>query len=360
MLRPAPAVNLLALPRVVAELASMSSPDRRHGAALGLFVASLLAACGQAGSSRPAPATVVEAAAVLDLTGSDLVPGSEPPHSCAVSELTYEAAADVPAAFSFHRDQLTKAGWKEETGSMDTPAMASAVFTKDGFAISLTVMPGAPGRSMVVLTNHGNVRPDSLPLPEGGQPVFASPVVAIFSHPSSPEAVRTGAAAVLLEDGWTPYGSAGDVRWFKKNAIRVSLNVTAAPAGTVISVETLLLPADLPVPPGTSRVDYATSLKRVAFTTSADPVAVMDFYRTSVPSWTTRMTEPTEEEGRQVLAFRNPQNDMITLSLKHTPEGGSDASLEFMSAAEIDKMNRRLDAQAEAHKKAREAADSTR
>lgn len=334
---------------------------------LTLLPAFVLTACGQAGPSKSTqniPATVEEAAAVLDLTKTDLVPGSEPPQSRAVSGFTYHAAAGVPAAFTFHRDQLTAAGWKEEPGSTASEAVGSGVYTKDGYQLSLTVMPtGQPDKAMVMLQNHGNVRPDSIPLPPDSKLVFASPIVANYSNPASVEAAREAAEAGLKAAGWVPYGAAGDVRWFKKNAVRLSLNVMAAPAAdgaTMIMVQSELLPADLPVPPEAQGVDYATSLKRLDFTTSTAPEAVMEFYRTSVPGWTTRMNEARQEDANQVLAFRNAQNDLIVLSLTSDSSGGTRATLEFQSAEEIAEMNRRLDAQAEAYKKkqAQESASS--
>ena len=36
--------------------------------------------------------------------------------------------------------------------------------------------------------------------------------------------------ALLTAGGWEPYGRAGDVRFFKKNAVRLSARSTAAPA----------------------------------------------------------------------------------------------------------------------------------
>lgn len=321
-----------------------------------------LAACGQAVSSRTAPATVEEAAAVFDLARTDLVPGSPPPASRSVAGVVYEAAAAVPAAFAFHREQLAAAGWKEEAGGSVSDAMGSGVFTKEGYALSLTVMPaGGSGKSTVIVQNHGNVRPDSVPLPAEAKLVFATPIMANFSDAAGADEVRAAAKATLLANGWTPYGEAGDVRWFKKNAVRLMLNVMKSPAagGTMIMVQSELLPADLPVPPDATRVDHATSLKRVDFTSPGSPEAVRDFYRTSAAGWTTGMKEPTHEDGKEVLAFRNARNDLITLAVAADPAGGTRATLELRTADEIAEMNRKLDAQAAAHKKAREEASGT-
>ena len=128
----------------------------------------------------------------------------------------------------------------------------------------------------------------------------------------------------------------------------------------MIMVQSELLPADLPVPPEAQGVEYATSLKRLDFTTSTAPEAVMEFYRTAVPGWTTGMKEARQEDAKEVLAFRNAQNDLIVLSLTSDSSGGTRATLEFQSAEEIAEMNRRLDAQAEAYKKkqAQESASS--
>src|SRR6187402_2427248 len=59
------------------------------------------------------PATVAQAAAVLNLSTIPLVDGARPPWPPRVAALSYNAGGSVPNAFEFHRKDLLAAGWKE-------------------------------------------------------------------------------------------------------------------------------------------------------------------------------------------------------------------------------------------------------
>lgn len=59
---------------------------------------------------RDAPATVAEAAQVLDLTTLPLVEGSAEPAGRRLANLNYSAPGEIAEVFAFHRKQLTEGG----------------------------------------------------------------------------------------------------------------------------------------------------------------------------------------------------------------------------------------------------------
>ena len=66
------------------------------------------------------PATVEQAARVLDLSTFPLMDGAKPPESRQVANLFYVATGDVKTAFEFNRKGLLAQGWKELRNSSVT------------------------------------------------------------------------------------------------------------------------------------------------------------------------------------------------------------------------------------------------
>src|SRR5678816_1584044 len=62
-------------------------------------------------SAGKTPATVQEAAQVLDLSTIPLMEGAQAPDSRQVANLSYGASGDVKAGFEFHRKALLAQGW---------------------------------------------------------------------------------------------------------------------------------------------------------------------------------------------------------------------------------------------------------
>ena len=108
------------------------------------------------------PATVEQAAKILDLSTFPLMDGAKLLESRQVANLFYLATGDVKTAFEFNRKALLAQGWKELPNSSVTDQSASAMFSRDGFVVYVSVSPhGEPGSVQVRLQNQGNVKPGS-------------------------------------------------------------------------------------------------------------------------------------------------------------------------------------------------------
>src|SRR5882672_6064831 len=92
-----------------------------------------------------APATVEQAARVLDLSTFPLMGGAKPLESPQVAFLFYLATGDVKTAFEFNRKALVGQGWKELPNSSATDQSASGMFSRNGFVVFVSVTPNGDG-----------------------------------------------------------------------------------------------------------------------------------------------------------------------------------------------------------------------
>jgi hypothetical protein len=289
------------------------------------------------------PATVEEAAKVIDLAALPLMKGAEKPMNCRLAGLFYKATGKVKDVFVFHRKQLLERKWKELPGSYVSEQSSNAAFERDGYHLSLTVFPsGKAGEASVTITNHGNVKLDKLPLPKAAKSLFAGPTSAMFVADTPAKETADACKKLLLADGWLPYGTAGDTQFFKKNAVRLSAFITAAPAQggkTTIQYSTELLSADMPAPAETLNLQYSDA--QLSFDTKAAQKEVADFYRKTLEKvgWKATTDAPIQIDFKHELIFRNPGKDMLTLQMTEV-EGNRRVLLRWQSAAEVAELER--------------------
>ena len=150
------------------------------------------------------PATVEQAARVLDLSTFPLMDGAKSAESRHVANLSYVAPGDPKKALEFQRKAFVAQGWKELPNSTITDQSASAMFSRDGFVVSLSVIPFEATGVSVRLQNLGNVKPGKLPVPPGAKPVYVGDSTAMYAteaavacdrgrHPQSLRRARLGA-----------------------------------------------------------------------------------------------------------------------------------------------------------------------
>ena len=160
-------------------------------------------------------------------------------------------------------------------------------------------------------------------------------------------AVADAVRKMLLVEGWTPYGSAGDSSYYKQNAVRIGATVSAAPAQggrTMISYASELMSADIPAPPDAEELQYADSTKELRFETVATKDSVADFYKTTLAKdgWKPTLEKMVQVGDNDEMIFRNPAKDMLTLSMPPRPSEKIPVSLQHQSAAEIAELDRQI------------------
>jgi hypothetical protein len=308
-----------------------------------------------ADSPSGVPVTVAEAAKVIDLATLPLMAGAEPPHHRNLAGLSYTAPGTVNSVFEFHRKQLLDKGWKELPGGYTSDQATSGTFARDGFSLSMSVYPGSKtGAVSVTLTNHGNVELAKLPVPSGVKPFFGGPVSTSYITETSVEQTADACRKLLLAEGWQPYGTAGDVLFFKQNAVRLSARISAAPAQggkTVIDYSTALVSVDLPAPAETVSLQYTDVNTQLFFDSKASEQDIVGFYRPTLAKagWEATTEKPIKIGFKDMLIFRNPQKDMLTLEM-YDVDGKTRVLLKHQSAAEVAELDEQVKAEAERRK----------
>lgn len=313
------------------------------------------------------PATVDEAARILDLSTFPLMDGAKPPDSRDVANLSYLATGDVKKAFEFNRKALIERGWKELPNSSVTDQAASGMFSRSGFVVSVSVYPsGDSGKLYVTLQNQGNVKPGKLPVPPGVKPVYVGDSTAMYVSQAAVPATADACRNLLLAQGWVPYGNAGDSASFKQNAIIIMATVSSAPAQggkTMIQYSGQLISADIPAPPDVEDLRYVDEPPELTFETAANQDAIVDFYRKTLAKtgWQSTLDHMVDVDEKPTMIFRNPAKDMLTLSMSGGYGGKLPVSVRFQSAAEIAELDRRIKEEApkiRAAMKAKEAEEA--
>jgi len=317
------------------------------------------------------PATVEQAARVLDLSTFPLMDGAKPLESPQVANLFYLATGNVKTAFEFNRKALLAQGWKELPNSSVTDQSASGMFSRSGFVVFVTVTPGGDGSLQVRLLNQGNVKPGKLPAPPNAKPVYVGDSTAMYATEAAVAATADACRNLFVAQGWVPYGTAGDSAIFKQNANLVTATVSSAPAQggkTMIQYSSQLISADIPAPQDVDDLRYGDEPPELTFGTTQNQDAIVDFYRKTLAAagWKSTMEKLVDVDEKPTMIFRNPAKDMITLSMPSVYGGKLGVSVRFQSAAEIAELDRRIKAEApklraaaeaKAAKEAKEAAE---
>jgi hypothetical protein len=309
------------------------------------------------------PATVEQAAKVLDLSKFPLMDGAKPLETPQVANLFYLAPGDVKPTFEFNRKALVAQGWKELSNS--------GMFSRNGFVVFVTVTPhGEPGSVQVRLLNQGNVKPGKLPVPPNAKPVYVGDSTAMYETDATVPVTADAIRNLFVAQGWVPYGKAGDSDYFKQNAILATATVSSAPAKggkTTIQYTNQLISADIPAPPNVEELRYVDEPPELTFTTTNQD-AIVDFYRKTLATagWKSTMDHMVDVDEKPTMIFRNPGKDMLTLAATGVLSGKLLFSVRFQSGAEIAERDRKIkelapklraEAEAKAAKEAKEAAE---
>ena len=297
--------------------------------------------------------------------------GAKSAESRHVANLSYVAPGDPKKALEFQRKAFVAQGWKELPNSTISDQSASAMFARDGFVVSLSVIPFEENGVSVRLQNLGNVKPGKLPVPPGAKAVYQGDPTAMYDTEAAVPATADAIRNLFVAQGWVPYGKAGDSDFFKQNAILATVTVSSAPARggkTMIQYSNQLISSDIPAPPNVEDLRYVDEPPELTFAT-ANQDAIVDFYRKTLAAagWKSTMEKMVDVDGKPTMIFRNPAKEMITLAVPYDYGSGKlGVSVRFQSATELAERDRKMkemaprlraEAEAKAAKEAKEAAE---
>jgi len=245
------------------------------------------------------------------------------------------------------------------------------MFSRSGFVVFVSVTPNGDGSLHVRLQNQGNVKPGKLPVPANAKPVYVGDSTAMYSTEATVAATAEACRNLFVAQGWVPYGDAGDSAMFKQNANLVTATVSSAPAQggkTMIQYSNQLISADIPAPQGVEDLRYGDEPPELTFGTTQNQDAIVVFYRKTLAAagWKSTMDKLVDVDEKPTMIFRNPAEDMLTLSMSGGRGGNLGVSVRFQSGAEIAERDRRIKelapklraaAEAKAANEAKEAAE---
>ena len=213
------------------------------------------------------------------------------------------------------------------------------MFARDGFVVSLSVIPFEATGVTVRLQNLGNVKPGKLPVPPDAKSVYIGEPTAMYSTDAAVPATAAAIRNLFLAQRWAPYGKAGDSDFFKQNAILATSTVSSAPSQggkTMIQYSNQLISSDIPAPPNVEDLRYVDEPPELTFATTNQD-AIVDFIERHLAAagWKSTMDKMVKIDEQPTMIFRNPAKEMLTLAISGVLGGKLLVSVRFQSAAEI-------------------------
>lgn len=296
------------------------------------------------------PATVAEAAKVLDLRKFPLPDSAEPTRDVSLARLSYQARGTVAEALDHIRKVLVSQEWEALPHAYSSDEAGSASYRRGDYKLSVSVFraddPEKGPLASVMLIQHGNIRLRQLPIPDDAKLLFESPVSTTFVTEKSVDTTAAALRERLLEAGWTPYGSAAETQYYKQNAVKLAARVATAPAQegkTIIDCSTELMSLDLPAPADATDVRYNDGPTQLFLEVPGDRETLMAFYRQALGErgWKATTDNPIEVGFRKALIFRHPDGDLLELEMTDL-EKGTRALLKHQTQEQLAEEERRL------------------
>jgi hypothetical protein len=299
-------------------------------------------------------ATTVQAATqMIDLHKLPLPDEAELMGQPEPGSLRYQAPIEVAAAVDLCRSTLTDQGWQEDVsaGHVDN-ASAMLFFEKEDFKLALSASDMGEGKTMVALTNCGNIDLRALPQMADAEDVYDFPTTLSYFSATDVAGVADFTHRELAAQGWHEYTQpntavADDPErqsfTLIQNGLELVVSVGAAPAQggkTAVQYSVGLLPLDLPV------ADDATGLEldkflhslSLSYTTPADFETLFDYYSQEMTAlgWVVLDNLGIMTPERATLFFGNENVPPHTLVLDLIPfDGQTLATLRHYDVAEL-------------------------
>lgn len=291
------------------------------------------------GASAAEPATVAEAAAMLDLEILPVPEDAEVYSHRRVAELHYARKKPARECFDFVDKQLRELGWEQLPNAQDHGEFVNADYSRDGFLVHVSASPRQAGESSISISHQGNVALGDVPVPANAEKLYDFPAILMYKSPDDVQTTAQACQEELLAAGWQPYGGAGDVRYYRKHAVQVDVNVMSAPAqnnATMISISSHLLSLELPAPDFGDDFRYSDGTSAIDFDCDKNPEEVADYYRQQLGplGWQATTDEPVEIRWKKFTIFRNAGQEMITIAT-HDFEGRTRVNLDHQNASEV-------------------------
>lgn len=300
-------------------------------------------------TSPPDVATAKQATEVINFSTLPLIDPVGQPNSQRIASQSYTASGTTTQVAQKVREALQQKGLRELDGAAYTEDYCSANFEHKGFRISLSVTPsGRPGQVLVNLQNHGNVDLAKLPVPPHFALLYSLPAVTAYTTDRSVEEAKAECKQLLEAQGWQGFGDTAVSFFMKKNAVRLQVMATQAPAQggkTSVQLSSEQLSVDLPVPPQLEWLQYADTTAGMQFRSRESQKGLVDFFKNALSEqgWKPTTDSLVKVGFRESLIFRNSAAEMMEVTFSEV-DGLVNGNLRFQSADDFAAVDQRVNA----------------
>jgi hypothetical protein len=294
------------------------------------------------------PATLAEAIRVLDLTVFPLVEPVDEPAVRLAARQQYRTKLPLLETAEKIRKQLKDHGCSEAEGATLTDAYGSAMYLKDGFIWSLTLMPDSePHRTSVTIINHGNLKLDSFPAPPQGKILYAMPTSLAYNCETDAVDVQTFYRKSLMDQGWQPFGETIVSFFVKKNAVVVQVMISSAAPNSAhkstVQITAELVSVEFPTFDYDQEFQYSDSTCSLNF---MSPLPVADFVvelreKLAARKWEATTEDPLVDGFQQELIFRNDAKDYLEVEMRAI-DGKTRVAFKYQSAQQFAEAEQRV------------------
>jgi hypothetical protein len=194
----------------------------------------------------------------------------------------------------------------------------------------------------------------TLPVPKGAQAIAVFPFSATYALTVPPAPAAEECERALTGQGWEPYGSAGETRYFKRGTTRVLATIGIEGGGkgrTMLSYASEAMSADLPLLPGAEGVQYSDVNKTLGFRSSMSPEEIAEWYRKALSTrgWFSKMEKPDKSDFTHEMIYRSPSDEMIRIEMRPAEAAGTLlTTVAYSTAAEVAAERKRVEGQRQA------------
>lgn len=283
------------------------------------------------GNQAAAPASLQEAAAIIDFRTFPTLERKEVFHQTAARIGYSLAKPDLPKDVQFYRSKLSDAGWKLEPEKVD-PEKHFGTFrcSKQGYFVDVTVCKDPnDGKMQVFLENQGNIDARTLPRPAGAEVTQSQPNVTIFQTDAKVAAVAEFVRGELKKLGWReavfPGGEVGEEQddyrcvMFIQRGMHFNALINAKDGKSEVMYSVSMLKVGLPImPDAKGRIEHMEEpFLHLAYATPSKPEQVLEFYRREMPAlgWLIRAGTDKIEDGKANVALEGAEKAPLRLEL---------------------------------------------
>lgn len=296
------------------------------------------------------PAKVADAIRVLDLSVFPLIEPVDEPAVQLAGRQQYRAKLPLLKTAEMIRKQLKDHGCSEADGATFMDAYGSAMYSKNGFTWSLTLMPDRePNQTSVTILNHGNLKLESFPAPPQSKILYAVPTSLAYNCEAETQELRDSYRQRLIDMGWQPFGETTVSFFVKQNAVVAQVMISPAPPNSAhkstVQITAELVSVDFPAFAYDQEFQYSDSTSSLNF---MSPLPVAEFVvelrkKLATQKWEATTENPIVDGFEQELIFRNDVKDYLEVDMRAI-DNKTRVAFKYQSAKQF----------AEAEKRARE------